>query len=220
MLRILKIPIHQQIIGDVDLTFWSYLLVRSLAEIFPAAAVTLLNAAIIIATRETSTGRGDVGRQLAWGSFGWALFPLIIGLAGVHDELLISVIIFAVSMLIVAIILLFADNMPVSPPEWWWHTKSGMLAIPMSAIRKYGPEIGAVTIVAIILGIFWSVIDTYQPFHLLGLDKWEARGVLKFTLTGKTELAIKSLVFNLHTWCILSCCAAICSVAMECRTFR
>lgn len=161
---------------------------RSLAEIFPAAAVTLLNAAIIIATRETSTGRGDVGRQLAWGSFGWALFPLIIGLAGVHGELLISVIIFAVSMLIAAIILIFANNMPVSPPEWWWHTKSGMLAIPMSAIRKYGPEIGAVTIVAIILGIFWSVIDTYQPFHLLGLDHMEARGVLKFTLTGKIEI--------------------------------
>lgn len=159
-----------------------------MAEIFPAAAVTLLNAAIIIATRETSAGRGDVGRQLSWGSFGWALFPLIIGLAGVHGELLVSVIVFAVCMLIAALILLLAKQMPVSPPEWWWHTKSGMLAIPMSAIRKYGPEIGAVTFVAIVLGIFWSVIDTYQPWHLLNLDPIEGKGVLKFALTGKFDI--------------------------------
>lgn len=160
------------------------MIIRSLSDIFPAAAVTLLNTAIIIATRETSTGRGDVGRQLAWGSFGWAMFPLIIGLAGVHGELYISVIVFAVCMVSAALILFFATEMPVSPPEWWWHTKSGMLAIPMSAIRKYGPEIAAVTLVAIILGIFWSVIDSYQPWHLLGLDYIDGRSVLKFSLTG------------------------------------
>lgn len=172
-----------KVIGDVELTFWSYLIIRSIADIFPAAAVTLLNTAIIIATRETSTGRGDVGRQLAWGSFGWAIFPLIIGLAGVHGELLISVVIFVVCMLLTALILFLAKNMPVSPPEWWWHTKSGMLAIPLSAIRKYGPEIGAVTFVAMVLGVFWSVIDSYQPWHLLGLDELDGRGVLKFSLT-------------------------------------
>lgn len=146
--------------------------------------MTLLNAAIIIATRETSTGRGDVGRQLAWGSLGWAIFPLIIGLAGVHGDLLVPVIIFTVAMLAVAVTIILAKNMPVSPPEWWWHTKSGMLAIPMSAIRKYGPEIGAVTVVAIVLGVFWSVIDSYQAWHLLALDSIDGKSVLKFSLTG------------------------------------
>lgn len=146
--------------------------------------MTLLNAAIIIATRETSTGRGDVGRQLAWGSLGWAIFPLIIGLAGVHGDLLVPVIIFTVAMLAVAVTIILAKNMPVSPPEWWWHTKSGMLAIPMSAIRKYGPEIGAVTVVAIVLGVFWSVIDSYQAWHLLALDSIYGKSVLKFSLTG------------------------------------
>lgn len=43
------------------------------------------------------------------------------------------------------------------------------MAIPLSAIRKYTPEIIALSIVAIVLGAFWSIIDTYQPSHLLDL---------------------------------------------------
>lgn len=155
-----------------------------LAEIFPTAAVTLLNAAIIIATRETSTGRGDVGRQLAFGSLGWATFPFIIGMCGIQGQLLWPVVLFAVSMILAAIILIVAQNMPVSPPEWWWHTKSGMLAIPMSAIRKYGPEIAAITLVAIVLGIFWSIIDSYQTWMLLYQNWTDGHYALKFSLTG------------------------------------
>lgn len=59
--------------------------------------------------------------------------------------------------------------MPLTPPEWWWHTKIGMVAIPMSAIRKYGPETGALLVVTVILGIFWSAIDSYQPWHIMEL---------------------------------------------------
>lgn len=176
-----------QIIGDPELTFWSYLIIRSVADILPATAVMLLNTAIIIATRETSSGRGDVGRQLAWASLGWAVFPLVLGLCGVHGELIVSVSVFAVCMLVAAIVLLLAKQMPLSPPEWWWHTKSGMLAIPLSAIRKYGPEIAAVTLVATVLGVFWSVIDTYQTWHLLGLEEESGRSVLKYSLTGKQK---------------------------------
>lgn len=43
------------------------------------------------------------------------------------------------------------------------------MAIPLSAIRKYTPEIIALSFVAIVLGAFWSVIDTYQPGYLLAL---------------------------------------------------
>lgn len=43
------------------------------------------------------------------------------------------------------------------------------MAIPLSAIRKYTPEIIALSFVAIVLGAFWSIIDTYQPLHLLDL---------------------------------------------------
>lgn len=181
---VLKAYYFFQIDGDVQVTFWSYLVIRCVADIFPAAAVTLLNTAIIIATRETSTGRGDVGLQMVWASLGWAVFPLVLGLVGIHGELLVPVIVFAVCWLLAAVVLLVAKEMPLSPPEWWWHTKSGMLALPLSAIRKYSPEIVAVAFVALVLGIFWSVIDSYQTWHLLGLNELDGASVLKFTLTG------------------------------------
>lgn len=180
-----------KIIGDVDATLTSYFVIRLLAEIFPTAAVTLLNAAIIIATRETSTGRGDIGRQLAFGSLGWATFPFILGMCGVQGQLLWPVVVFAIAMIVAAMILIVAEKMPVSPPEWWWHTKSGMLAIPMSAIRKYGPEIAAITLVAVVLGVFWSIIDSYQMWMLLNQHWTNGHYVLKFSLT---VLALPSIL--------------------------
>lgn len=45
-----------------------------------------------------------------------------------------------------------------------------MMAIPLSAIRKYTPEIVALSVVAIVLGAFWSIVDTYQPPYLLELQ--------------------------------------------------
>lgn len=51
--------------------------------------------------------------------------------------------------------------MPLTPPEWWWHTKSGLLALPMNTVRRYGIEIVAIVLVMLILGIFWSALDTY-----------------------------------------------------------
>jgi MFS family permease len=60
--------------------------------------------------------------------------------------------------------------MPLTPPEWWWHTKIGMVAIPMSAIRKYAPEAAVLATVTLILGIFWSAIESYQPWHILALS--------------------------------------------------
>lgn len=43
--------------GYDNISFWLYLFIRSFADIFPAAAVTLLATAVVIATRETSTGK-------------------------------------------------------------------------------------------------------------------------------------------------------------------
>lgn len=58
-----------------------------------------------------------------------------------------------------------------------------MMAIPLSAIRKYTPEVIALSIVAVVLGAFWSIIDTYQPSHLLDLDPQVAPFVIKCALT-------------------------------------
>ena len=77
--NVLEKSLCGQVIGNPQLTFWMYLVIRSLADIFPTAAVALLDASVVIATRETSCGRGDVGRQLAFGSFGFAIFGPLTG---------------------------------------------------------------------------------------------------------------------------------------------
>lgn len=84
-------------------SFWWYLVIRSIADIFPTAAVGLLGAAIIIATRETSTGRGDVGKQFAVGALGLAIFAPIIGAI---DSFIVAFSIYSVFMVIGALILL------------------------------------------------------------------------------------------------------------------
>lgn len=90
--------------GYNNISFWLYLFIRSFADIFPTAAVALLNAAVVIATRETSTGRGDVGKQLAVGALGFAIFAPI---CGAVEGPLISLILFSVLLVLGAVILLF-----------------------------------------------------------------------------------------------------------------
>lgn len=97
-------------IGDPEYTFWTYLIIRSIADIFPTAAIVLFDAAIIIATRETSSGRGDVGRQLAWGTIGFAVFAPLVGYLSLNvlPAHAFAIVIFAVFMILAALILLFA----------------------------------------------------------------------------------------------------------------
>nr|XP_022901472.1 uncharacterized protein LOC111414384 [Onthophagus taurus] len=160
--------------GYSNISFWLYLITRSIADIFPAAVVTLLDAAVIIATRETSTGRGDVGKQFAAGVLGFALFAPIISNVDVWsdggvDVMTVSLISFAVLMVLGAIIILVDGKMPLSPPEWWWHTRCGLLAMPMSSVKKYGLEIGALSLILVMLGIFWNAIDVYLPWRIASL---------------------------------------------------
>lgn len=184
--------------GDIVVTYWSYLTVRAIADIFPVSIIVLLNTAIIIATRETSTGRSELGRQLAWGALAWVIFPLILGVSGIHGDLLIPVIVCIILWAIAAIILIFSKSIPLDPPEWWWHTKIGMMAIPLSAIRKYTPEIIALSTVAIVLGAFWSIIDTYQPTHLLDLNADDAPIIIKLSLVGTLYDAQFSFLFPIR----------------------
>ncbi|XP_045763576.1 uncharacterized protein LOC123866204 [Maniola jurtina] len=163
----------RQIIGDPTYTFWTYFIIRILADIWPTAALALLGAACVIATRETSLGRGDVGRQLACGTLGLAVFPPLAGLAATNmpdAPYLVPFVMHAVFMLIGALILLVDTHMPLSTPEWWWHTASGVLAMPMSAVRRYGAETAAVFAVVVLLGTLWSGIDAYLPWTVQQLN--------------------------------------------------
>ncbi|KAF5300020.1 hypothetical protein FQR65_LT09277 [Abscondita terminalis] len=162
-----------------DTSFWLYLFLRAIADIFPAAAVTLLDAAVIIATRETSTGRGDAGKQFAIGALGLAIFPPIIGAINLE---VVALSLFSVFMIIAALIVLFDKNMPLSPPEWWWHTRCGLLAMEMSAVRKYGLETAALGFVLLLLGIFWSGIDPYIPWHIISMNGDEVNVGLTVTV--------------------------------------
>ncbi|KAF9410041.1 hypothetical protein HW555_010758 [Spodoptera exigua] len=161
------------VIGDPSYTFWTYLIIRILSDIWPTAALALLGTACVIATRETSLGRGDVGRQLAFGTLGLAIFPPLAGLAAEQmpdTPFLIPFVLHAVFMGIGALILLFDSHMPLSTPEWWWHTATGVLAMPMNTVRRYGAETAAVFAVVALLGTLWSAIDAYLPWTVQELN--------------------------------------------------
>lgn len=81
--------------------------------------MALLGAAAVIATRETSEGRGDVGRQLAWGALGWgAVVPLF---GWLQEDVLpkdappfvLPIAVHAGFVLIAAVILLCARWLPI-----------------------------------------------------------------------------------------------------------
>ncbi|XP_020287248.1 uncharacterized protein LOC109856403 isoform X2 [Pseudomyrmex gracilis] len=151
--------------------FWIYLAARSIADTSSMAALTLINAAVVIATRETSCGRGDVGRQLAFGFLGFALMG---SLSGYLSTLTIDVwppyvaplLLHSGMMLLAVLIVLLACGMPLTRPERYWHTRNGMLALPLSAIKRYGNEIFVLVLILIVLGTFWSAMDSYLPLYL------------------------------------------------------
>nr|CAD7429569.1 unnamed protein product [Timema monikensis] len=161
----------RQVEGDPDLTFWSYLLVRSIADIFPTAALTLVSTATVIATRETSAGHGDIGHELAWGCLGLVVFPPLVGflaseVTGQSPPVYYIVFsLFAILMVLGTLVAVVATGMPVSPPDWWWHARG----MPMTTLRRYGAEIGAVALVLVLMGAFWSALDSFLPWHLLEL---------------------------------------------------
>ena len=117
-----------------------------------------------MATRETSIGRGDVGRQLAFGWIGLAVFGTIVGFISTVDlgtpYYWLQFTFCAVLMLCAAIVVLFAKSLPFGPNDWWWHTRgsSGLAAY------RYGRELVALTVVLIFLGIFWSALDSFLPW--------------------------------------------------------
>lgn len=155
--------------GNLDATLGGYFTIRILGDVFALAALTLLNTAIVIAVRETSEGRGEVCRQYAWGYLGFVLVFSDIMFLNVGNEQTGSIIILSVIIacfVLAALVLLFSTKMPLSPPEWWWHTKTGMLVYPMSAIRRYSPEIIALTIISILFGTFWGSIHNYLRWTL------------------------------------------------------
>ncbi|CAG9765500.1 unnamed protein product [Ceutorhynchus assimilis] len=179
--------------GYNNISYWLYLFIKSFADIFVAAAVTLLATAVVIATRETSTGRGDIGKQYACAALGFGLFAPIIG--GCADgRFFEAAICFTVLMALAVIILLVDEKMPLSPPEWWWHTRCGLLALPMSAVRSYGLETAALAAILFSLGVFWNSIDSFLPWHIAKLSAGTSL-IIGLTITVGAIPAVLFLIF-------------------------
>ncbi|KAJ4443031.1 hypothetical protein ANN_04681 [Periplaneta americana] len=183
-------PCHR-IRGDPTVTFWTYLVVRSVADIFPTAALALLAAVIVVATRETSIGKGDVGRQLAWGWIGLALSGPIMGFLSLLElgepHYWLPFVCCAAMLLCAALIVVFAKSLPLSQPEWWWHARG-------SVGHRYGWELVALTLILILLGIFWSALDSFFPWHVKELLGSEL--LLCLTLTAGALPAIPVMWFS------------------------
>lgn len=100
-----KTVVHQQVPYD------SYFPIRIIAEIFPIIIHMLLNIAIVIATRETSVGRGNIGHQWAFYPIGVLVFASILGVinhAVDFDQFIIPMIVFPITMFVCAIVVLFS----------------------------------------------------------------------------------------------------------------
>lgn len=91
-----------------------YIFYRSLADLFAAAALCLICTICIVATRETSLGRSDVGRQFAFGILGTIIFPPIIGalqdIGSEESPIYLAPIITAVCFFLLAALILIIDT--------------------------------------------------------------------------------------------------------------
>lgn len=68
-------------------------------------------------------------------------------------------------------------KLPLTPSDWWWHTKCGMLAIPMSALKRYKWVITAIALSALALGELWHVQEAFR--HIFTIDIIE-KAIIEF----------------------------------------
>jgi hypothetical protein len=98
-------------IRDREVPYDTYYTLRIIAEIFPIIIHMLLNISIVIATRETSVGRGNIGHQWAFYPIGVLVFASVLGVINHGVELerfLIPMIVFPITMFVCAIVVLFS----------------------------------------------------------------------------------------------------------------
>ncbi|XP_075214350.1 major facilitator superfamily domain-containing protein SP1173 [Lycorma delicatula] len=196
----------QKTIGDDQVTFWSYLILRSFADIFPVTVVALLDSCLITATRDTQVG---IGSHLAIAALGIAIFPpvslysymTVIDLLGISNPTVplyaVPIITFAVLSVIAGIIVIFDKSMPLSPVDYWLHSNSGSFVV-----KGAGIETVAVTVVLVLLGTLWSTLDSYLPWHLL----LELKGPELLVALTLTAGALPSIPFLCYSESIINYC--------------
>uniref|UniRef100_A0A1B6JI39 Major facilitator superfamily associated domain-containing protein n=2 Tax=Homalodisca liturata TaxID=320908 RepID=A0A1B6JI39_9HEMI len=155
-------------LGDPQLTFWTFLVLRSVADIFPTTALALLASCLVVAARDTPA---LLCRQLMYAALGYAFVPPLVDFVvdilpedPITDKHLQSygyhIITFAILSVISAVIILFDRSLPLSPVDYHLHSGPGHLTL-----RGAGGEIGALSLVLILLGLLSSAIDSYIPWE-------------------------------------------------------
>uniref|UniRef100_A0A1B6MRW6 Major facilitator superfamily associated domain-containing protein n=2 Tax=Graphocephala atropunctata TaxID=36148 RepID=A0A1B6MRW6_9HEMI len=155
-------------LGDPQLTFWTFLALRSLADIFPTTALALLASCLVVAARDTPA---LLCRQLVYAALGYAFVPPLVDFVvdilpedPITDKHLQSygyhIITFAILSVVSALIILFDRSLPLSPVDYHLQSGSGHLTL-----RGAGGEIGALSLVLILLGLLSSSIDSYIPWE-------------------------------------------------------
>lgn len=110
---ILSVIERAESFNETELQHDLYFTLRIIAEIFPVIIHMLLNIAIIVATRETSVGRGNVGIQWAFYPIGVLIFASVIGLIN-HampndcDKYFAPILAFSISMFVCAFVVLLS----------------------------------------------------------------------------------------------------------------
>lgn len=139
---------------------------------FVGSVVTLLNAAVIISTQESSTGcRENVGHPMCFSSVGFfGVTLLLIFNYGLPFWIGYGNCLYVILWLSAAFILLFLR--PLGPPLLWCNKKGGMLVFPLSVMRKHWIELGAIIFVSALLGSFRSVVYIYEmsAYHETSID--------------------------------------------------
>jgi hypothetical protein len=100
-----------RIIIDHKVPYETYYPLRIIAEIFPIIIHMLLNIAVLVATRETSTGRGNVGHQWVFAPIGVLFFASILGVVNhsiSSSQFILPFIVFSITMFVCAVVVLFS----------------------------------------------------------------------------------------------------------------
>ncbi|XP_059487600.1 uncharacterized protein LOC132203683 isoform X2 [Neocloeon triangulifer] len=149
---------------DPEVTFWSYLLARSVADIFPVAALPLADTLVVVLS---STHNSDVGRELSFGALGAIVVAPLVSLL-VKFEITpwqdtpsaLPILVFALLSLLAALALSW-----VKLPSVWYSRRMELGERPSVRVTHPGEAL-ALLFVLLLLGLFWGALETYFPWFL------------------------------------------------------
>ncbi|XP_046394266.1 uncharacterized protein LOC124162002 [Ischnura elegans] len=180
------------LLGDPRLTFWSYLIVRSVADCFPAASLAVLDAGLLLPSPHSSPGR-----HLTSGALGIAiaspLAAVFLSIQQQPDDGALSAfnympypwppfVAFSLLVLVAVVLLLTPQVSILLGEETGGEAKGSLVALgdppctrkprprlgpyPPSHLRTHLCEAVALLLVLILLGMFWGGLDSFSSWYL------------------------------------------------------